>query len=100
MGPGLRSLCQQYRIRPQTVLRLHYLRHFSTWLDLVILLRTIKTVLEGRRAMTFQRALVMGGAKFIGGELYLDYLDYCSAVRQRAGFSGGADWSGPQRSSC
>jgi lipopolysaccharide/colanic/teichoic acid biosynthesis glycosyltransferase len=26
---------------------LYYLKHFSTWLDLVILFRTVKTVLKG-----------------------------------------------------
>ena len=47
LGSGLCPLRQQYQDSDLKLsYDLYYLRHFSTWLDLVILLRTIKTVLK------------------------------------------------------
>ena len=55
MRPGLSGwaqVCAPYassiRIPISSFYDLYYLRHFSTWLDLVILFRTIKTVLKER----------------------------------------------------
>ena len=36
---------------------LYYLRNFSTWLDFVILLRTVKTVLQGRWPLILHHGL-------------------------------------------
>ena len=41
-------MCAPYAASVEDVeLKLYYLKHFSIWLDLVILFRTVKTVLKG-----------------------------------------------------
>ena len=58
---------------------LYYLRHFSTWLDLVILFRTIKTVLESRRAFSDKNLFLF--SKWCPALVYLSqsmFMSFCS----------------------
>ena len=46
LGTGVCSYASSIEDSDLKLSRLYYLRYFSTWLDLVILLRTVKTVLK------------------------------------------------------